>query len=77
MVPVLDEFWILPERSLPHPLDKSNGCSGNEIVESSATVANRPVSLGIRSLVLYFSIASKDIQGVITVTNYFRTMSRR
>ena len=24
-------FWILPERSLRHPLDKSNGCSGNEI----------------------------------------------
>ena len=43
--------------------------------ESTATVANMPVSLGIRSLVLYFSTASKDIQGV--VTNYFRTMSRR
>ena len=43
--------------------------------ESTATVANMPVFLGIRSLVLYFSTASKDIQGV--VTNYFRTMSRR
>ena len=33
------------------------------------------VSLGIRSLVLYFSVASKDIQGF--VTNDFRTMNRR
>ena len=24
-------FWILPERPLPHPLDKSNGGSGGEI----------------------------------------------
>ena len=24
-----------PERSLPHPLDKSNGCSGNEIVPTT------------------------------------------
>ena len=39
--------------------------------ESTATVANMSVSLGIRSLVLYFSKASKDIQSV--VTNYYRT----
>ena len=25
-------FWILPERPLPHPLDKSNRGSGDEIV---------------------------------------------
>ena len=31
--------------------------------------------LGIRSLVLYFSLASNDIQGV--VTNYYPTMGRR
>ena len=43
--------------------------------ESTATVANMSVSLGIRSLVLYFLIASKDIQSV--VTSYYRTMSRR
>ena len=43
--------------------------------ESTATVANMSVSLGTRSLVLYFLIASKDIQSV--VTNYYHTVSRR
>ena len=71
-----------PGRWLENTVMRTTGLNNCSLVssfwrpfESTTTVANMSVSLGIRSLVLYFLIASKDIQSV--VTNYYRTMSRR